>query len=100
MLDEVVVVPTESLLTQSFGESFRDLPPHIKDIVHEKYHRWREHPNSLNFEYKFGNIYAVEITRKIHAVATVTGGVVKWFFVGDYRAYIGKLDELRAVLHK
>jgi hypothetical protein len=95
MLIEAAVVPIKSVLTPQFGQNFKKLSPDIKKIVHEKYHRWRKDPSTLKFEPKFYNYFVVEITRKIHAIASVASGVVTWLAIGDYTFYTGYLDAKR-----
>ena len=92
----VTIVPKESLLTQEFGQDFKVLPPDVKDIVHERYHRWRQNPQSLKFEPKYGNKFAVEITRKIHAVCEINDGVVIWHMIKSYDDYVKFLNLHRA----
>ena len=91
----VTIVPKESLLTQQFGVDFKALPPDVKDAVHERYHRWRQNPQSLKFEHKFGNKFAVEVTRKIHAVCEINDGVVIWHMIKSYDDYANFLTSRR-----
>ncbi len=95
-LNEATIRASKSLLTPEFRKTFKKLSDKIVEISRLKYIRWRERAETLNFEPKFGNIYVVEITYDIHAVAEATGDIVKWLWIGKYNNYIEKLDFLRA----
>lgn len=96
---EAVIPPEGSVLTQTFGQFFKRLPEHVKDLCHKKYHRWRENPASLNFELKFtttkGRLYGVHIDYNYHALCFVDGSKVIWYAVCPYDDYRKLQDQLR-----
>lgn len=112
LLDEAVLVADRSVITDAFHRDFERLPPEVKITCHEKFRRWRENPETLNFEPKFANLFGVEIDHRYHAVCQrvsepaprpVAKGAlpaksvstVKWIFVGDYKTYTKLLDSYR-----
>jgi len=96
---EATITPILSVIESTFGVDFSRLPPDVKVACHVKYQRWRKNPGSLNFEPKFANWYAVEITRDHHAVCQVEGlptaATVYWRRVMSYNDYRNYLDSRR-----
>jgi hypothetical protein len=96
LLLEATVTANKSIMLPTFGRAFSKLPNDIKNACHEKYHKWRKNPLLLNFEYKFRDIYAVELPRGYRAIAIVKQGVsVEWLWVGDHRDYDYALSGMR-----
>ena len=95
MLLEAVLPPTGSVMLPSFWKPFEALPPKIKDQAHRAYHRWRSMPMALNFEPKHGNYYVVEFENGFHAICRFEDRVVKWMWIGPYKAYDSKLSSYR-----
>ena len=96
LLDESVLPSAGSYMTLGFGRDFAKLPPHIKQQCHEVYHRWASGGN-VNFEYKFFNYYAIELSAGFHAICALVVGHVEWLFVGKYTDYTRALNDYRAV---
>jgi len=95
MITEAIVLAAHSYLNKEFRKGFKNLPPQIQDIATKKYKRWRADHRTLNFEPKFSNIFAVEITRSVHAICEIIGRDVYWFWVGNYEEYTSLLNALR-----
>jgi hypothetical protein len=96
MINEAVIKPSKSVLTPMFRKQFKSLDPQTQEIATDKYNRWIKSPASLNFEPKFGDIWSIEITRKIHAVCALEdGNIVAWLWIGKYDEYSSFVSTLR-----
>ena len=95
MLNESAVKASKSLLSKNFRSQLEKLPPNIQQITSQKYLRWRADYRTLNFENKFKNIFAIEVTRLIHAICEVNGSTVYWLWIGKYDQYATQLNVIR-----
>lgn len=99
LLLETTVVPTVSRVARTFRRELEDAPPDIQEICSDKYVRWRENPARVNFEPKHSGWFAVEITRKWHALCKVegplTGATVTWYRLLNYNTYSAFLSAMR-----
>lgn len=97
---EDTITPSESKLTAMFGKHYERCPSQIQDMCHSKYHRWRDKPDSLKFEFKVntphGRLYSVHIDYNYHALCIVKGTVVTWLAVSAYQEYTRLMDQIRA----
>ena len=100
MINEATIQRVKSLLTPKFRRQLRNLSPQIQQIAKDKYIRWKQRPESLNFEPKFSNIYVIEITNDVHAISMLEGTVITWLWCGNYKNYSAELDALRKLKHK
>ena len=94
-LKEAIVNASKSTVAPEFRKRLKKLSPQVQAATQVKYFRWRKDYHTLNFEPKFSNIYAVEVNNDIHALAEITGTVVRWTWIGNYKDYTHRLDLLR-----
>jgi hypothetical protein len=98
MLNESTIIAKRSLLSKTFRSQLEKLPPSVREITSKKYFRWRKDPQTLNFENKFKNVFAIEVTRLIHAICEIDNGVVYWMWIGKYDQYAAQLNIIRTRL--
>jgi hypothetical protein len=91
----VVTNPKNSQVSKRFRDCFEKLPINYQKKTMEKYLRWKQSPMSVRFEPKFADIYAVEISRSVHAVCKVSHKQVLWLWIGTYDDYEKALRQLR-----
>jgi hypothetical protein len=96
-LPSVNSINIQSLVSQTFKKKLKKLPLDVQQKVKEKYFQWRNNPLSVRFERKFSNIYAVEVTRYIHAICIIDNKKILWIWVGNYTEYSRILNDLRAM---
>ena len=75
-----------SLVTPSFREAFRRLPPDICERTRRAYQEWLANPSARRFK-RVGEDVSVRIDRNYRAIGYVEGDTVHWYWVGSHDEY-------------
>ena len=75
-----------SLITPSFREAFRKLPPDIRERTRRAYQEWRANPGARRFK-RVGEDVSVRIDRDYRAVGYIENYNVHWYWIGKHDEY-------------
>jgi hypothetical protein len=75
-----------SHLTPTFLETFRALPPEIRDRARRAYQEWRANPKARRFK-RVGEDVSVRIDRNYRALGYIEGDTVYWYWIGKHDEY-------------
>ncbi len=75
-----------SLITFSFRQAFRRLPPEIRERARRAYQDWRANSSAHRFK-RVGEDVSVRIDRNYRALGYVEGDTVYWYWIGRHDEY-------------
>ncbi|MCB9150415.1 MAG: hypothetical protein H6641_16800 [Caldilineaceae bacterium] len=77
-----------SRTTRSFRETFRALPPDVRERARQAYRLWRENPQLPGLRFKrVGDQVSVRIGRQYRALGILQGDTVYWYWIGKHDEY-------------
>ena len=77
-----------SHITRSFRETFRTLPPEVRERARRAYRLWRENPDLPGLRFKrVGADVSIRIGRDYRALGLIKGETVYWYWIGSHDDY-------------
>jgi hypothetical protein len=80
-----------SSVTPSFRETFRRLPPDIRERARRAYKEWRANPHARRFK-RVGEDVSVRIDQNYRALGYIEDDTIYWYWIGrhdDYDRFLG-----------